>query len=348
MTRKCKRSGDENEPELIYHIRTMSAKYKRLVIGGTFDLLHDGHKSFLKSSFNLADFVLIGLTTDRFNSGRGKTTALNEQQREDELTEFLNSTGFSGQYKVVPIINIEGETLKDELLEAIVVTADTEQNAHWINNERLKLGMSILEIIKIPMITDTEDRTISSSRIRNGEIDSTGQVFKNFLYKIAGKKLGQDLRSKLKVPQGRLINAVSEAGSGREFVVVGDITAKSFYESGSVPSLSVIDFKTKREEQFKNLNELHILKSEPDFSVSNPAGEISKELIDAIYSALIIDKKQGTVIMVDGEEDLAVIPAVLLSPLGFRVYYGQPDRGIIEITVSIESKKRVSDLISGM
>jgi uncharacterized protein (UPF0218 family) len=38
---------------------------------------------------------------------------------------------------------------------------------------------------------------------------------------------------------------------------------------------------------------------------------------------------------------LAVIPAVLLSPLGSYVYYGQPDQGLVEILVTPEIKQNL-------
>src|SRR5256885_9954701 len=39
----------------------------RVVLGGTFDILHTGHEALLRTAFNpRPDAVIIGLTTDRF------------------------------------------------------------------------------------------------------------------------------------------------------------------------------------------------------------------------------------------------------------------------------------------
>jgi len=320
--------------------------YKRLVIGGTFDLLHHGHKIFLLNAFNLADFVVIGLTIDEFNKRRGKITSQNQTQRKKNLERFLKQEGLSNKYQIILIDNVEGETLKDNKLEAMIITDDTEKSAEWINRERIKKGFKPLELIKIPFVKDLSDQVLSSSRIREGEVDDSGIVFKQYLNRIAGIKLFDSIKEKLKSPQGKLIRSVADVKSDHFIIAVGDITVKSFFEAGVTPNLSVVDFKTRRKLQFNKLEDLNIFNTDVNFSVSNPAGEVSNELIDAMESAL--QKKTPQIIFVEGEEDLAVIPAVLLSPLNTGVYYGQPDQGIVEIMVSGEVKARVLDLISGI
>ena len=69
-------------------------------------------------------------------------------------------------------------------------------------------------------------------------------------------------------------------------------------------------------------------------------------------------KDQESVVLIDGEDDLAVIPLLLALPLGSCVFYGQPARlasesvvgrpeeGIVKISVSEENKKRAYDIVS--
>ena len=56
--------------------------------------------------------------------------------------------------------------------------------------------------------------------------------------------------------------------------------------------------------------------------------------------------KERQVIKIDGEEDLSFLPVMLLSPLGFTVYYGQPNEGLVEVKVTEENKEKVYDLVS--
>jgi cytidyltransferase-like protein len=44
-----------------------------VTVGGTFDVLHKGHWFLLEEAFNVAERVLIGLTTDRFVARMGKS-----------------------------------------------------------------------------------------------------------------------------------------------------------------------------------------------------------------------------------------------------------------------------------
>ncbi len=41
-------------------------KYQLIVCGGTFDLLHKGHKKFLQEILNLSDQVLLGITSNKY------------------------------------------------------------------------------------------------------------------------------------------------------------------------------------------------------------------------------------------------------------------------------------------
>ena len=52
------------------------------------------------------------------------------------------------------------------------------------------------------------------------------------------------------------------------------------------------------------------------------------------------------VIKVNGEEDMAVIPVVLASPLGYEIYYGQPGKGVVKIIVTEKIKGEIKNLIS--
>jgi hypothetical protein len=50
-------------------------------------------------------------------------------------------------------------------------------------------------------------------------------------------------------------------------------------------------------------------------------------------------------IVVNGEEDLAVIPAVVEAPLGAAVVYGQPNKGMVIIAITQERKKKAKQLM---
>ncbi|MCL4449731.1 MAG: GTP-dependent dephospho-CoA kinase family protein [Candidatus Thermoplasmatota archaeon] len=110
--------------------------------------------------------------------------------------------------------------------------------------------------------------------------------------------------------------------SSKMLVTVGDVVTATAIRYKIIPKLSIVDFKTKRDE---------ILPSMPNkwdrrISVKNEPGSISVDLWNSIETAF--KSKGNTLIEVDGEEDLASIPAILMAPDGAIVIYGVPDKGI--------------------
>jgi|YelNatPaOPRAMG01_1025707.scaffolds.fasta_scaffold06207_9 uncharacterized protein (UPF0218 family) len=122
-------------------------------------------------------------------------------------------------------------------------------------------------------------------------------------------------------------------------ITVGDIVTATAVRHKIVPKVAVIDFKTKRNEPIVPLPS----KWERNVKVKNPPGCISVELWNSIDEAL--RAKGNTLIEVDGEDDLASVPAIILAPEGAIVIYGVPDKGIAVYEVGENLKKNVVNLI---
>lgn len=54
---------------------------KRVLTYGTFDLLHYGHIRLLKRAKELGDYLIVALSTDEFNAGKGKKAFHNYETR---------------------------------------------------------------------------------------------------------------------------------------------------------------------------------------------------------------------------------------------------------------------------
>jgi len=48
---------------------------------GTFDLFHVGHLNLLRRAKSLGDYLIVGISTDKFNSGKGKKTIIDFKDR---------------------------------------------------------------------------------------------------------------------------------------------------------------------------------------------------------------------------------------------------------------------------
>ena len=54
---------------------------KRVITYGTFDLLHYGHINLLKRAKSLGDYLIVVLSTDEFNLGKGKKCYFKYEER---------------------------------------------------------------------------------------------------------------------------------------------------------------------------------------------------------------------------------------------------------------------------
>ena len=161
-----------------------------------------------------------------------------------------------------------------------------------------------------------------------------------------------ELRSKLKRPFGVLIRGsftetmnrmtkIMEREKPPKIVSVGDTVSRNLHEHKMIPQLSITDNKRMRKrikpKTFSGKTIVH---------VKNPQGTITEEAITAIREALESDKHVH--LIVDGEEDLLAIVAVLYAPEKSLVVYGQPSEGIVVIKVTPEKKADALDILKAM
>jgi len=146
----------------------------RVVLGGTFDILHTGHEALLRAAFEgRPERVLIGLTTDRF--ARESRSRVNPYAtRERNLKRFLAARKWRPA-KIEPIDDPYGPA--DDLpdLDVIVVSAERHPVAVALNETRAAKGLRPLEIRAVPMVLAQDGLPIASRRIRAGVIDRTGR-----------------------------------------------------------------------------------------------------------------------------------------------------------------------------
>jgi pantetheine-phosphate adenylyltransferase len=145
---------------------------EKVVLGGTFDILHKGHEALFKKAFGLGE-VTIGLTSDRFAEKLKKRKVNKFLERKRNLERFIFEK-FKKKAKIVKIKDIFGPTLKEDF-DFLVVSSQTFKNGLKINKERKKLGKRPIKIVKVKMVLAEDGKPISSTRIKNGEIDREGR-----------------------------------------------------------------------------------------------------------------------------------------------------------------------------
>ena len=157
-------------------------------------------------------------------------------------------------------------------------------------------------------------------------------------------RLPDSLRSAFKEPFGPVYTDAEELLDAVDgpLVAVGDVVTAHLLRAGRTPDVSVIDGRTKRETVSEST--AAALDSLPaGDGVRNPAAELTEELLLALREALTATEPR--VVDVDGEEDLATLPAVVMAELGTSVVYGQPDEGMVLVDVTPEAKAEMRDLL---
>ena len=164
--------------------------------------------------------------------------------------------------------------------------------------------------------------------------------------------LPEKLRKKLKKPLGTLIagnfdetvkkfKEILTKEKPTRLIAVGDAVSESLMKNGVFPDIFIIDNRIMR----KEITPIEFGAERPLYA-KNPAGTISKEAWEKIKNALNSDIQ--TKIIIDGEEDLLALPAVLFAPENSFVVYGQPREGMVIIKVTEEKRREVESIIDEM
>jgi len=159
--------------------------------------------------------------------------------------------------------------------------------------------------------------------------------------------LPDELRAELKSPLGELYTdpAALLADAGEPIVTVGDMVTYHLLQAGHVPKLAFVDERTKRS-AVDDAVTAAIEGFDRTVTVTNPAAALTDELLTALADGLASDGT--TLVDVDGEEDLATLPAVLAIPDGASVVYGQPNEGMVLVHPDEAIRERARSLLDRM
>lgn len=153
--------------------------YGIVAMGGTFDVLHNGHRALLREAFAVGRKVMIGVTSDQFARSLHKPHKVDSYaKRRTDLEQLLKRWGVLPRAKIVPIQDRYGPTLSVSNIDALVVSRRTIKTGYEINAKRKRRGRRPLEIVPIELLLAEDRRPISSTRIRRGIIDRHGRLVK--------------------------------------------------------------------------------------------------------------------------------------------------------------------------
>ncbi|HER45789.1 MAG TPA: DUF359 domain-containing protein [Thermoplasmatales archaeon] len=163
--------------------------------------------------------------------------------------------------------------------------------------------------------------------------------------------LPDDLKDTLKGHIGQLVDEpalLTLLREERDLVSVGDKVTYTVLKHGFIPRLCIVDFLLERKPYslemktcIKEFKAVHL-------KIRNPPGTITDELWDAIRAVFQNPKRGPVCIEIDGEEDLASLAVIYLSPPGVTVIYGLPNKGVVVVEVTAAHKRKVKEVLERM
>ena len=143
------------------------------VLGGSFSILHSGHKALIRRAFEVGDSVVLGLTTDEYVHKHKVYNIGSYGKREKNLINFMST--FSKPFTIRPLESREGALTTSPDLDILVVSQETAANVVGINEIRRSRGLKQLSIEVVPLVLAEDLFPISSTRVNRREIRSSGK-----------------------------------------------------------------------------------------------------------------------------------------------------------------------------
>lgn len=152
------------------------SEFDIVAMGGTFDIIHKGHLRLLSEAFSISSKVIIGLTSDELAEKRGKTLLNNYEKRFETLLNTIKRNFPSNTFQISKLDNDFGPAVLEENVQALVVSDETGNQGEILNQLRAEKNLSPVKIVIVPMVLAQDGNRISTTRIKNSEIDTEGNL----------------------------------------------------------------------------------------------------------------------------------------------------------------------------
>lgn len=146
---------------------------EHLIVGGSWDLFHAGHRYIILTALDKGKKVDIGITSDDMIEKKlGDEPEDAFEERKKKIEQFLHSLNRYEDANIIEINDIYGNAVEEG--ESLLITPESRSNAEKINARREEQGRRHLRIKVVEKLNAVNGEPISSTRIRSGEIDQNG------------------------------------------------------------------------------------------------------------------------------------------------------------------------------
>lgn len=165
------------------------------------------------------------------------------------------------------------------------------------------------------------------------------------------KRLRDTHRPKFKQLFGTLLTESEAVAQARrhsgQIVTVGDVSTFNLTSAGVKVAVAVVDYRREREALPEHQAVAIRGFKAKTFTAKNPAGNISREAEEALVDAFRNARAGGASrVEIDGEEDLLLLPCVLLADDDALLFYGQPKEGIVMVVANDAAKRHMANALA--
>ena len=152
------------------------SEYSLVAIGGTFDIIHKGHLTLLSNAFAVSDKVIIGITSDELAIKKGKIPINKYDRRFENLISVISKEFPDSSFQISKLENDFGPAVFEKGVEALIVSDETSTQGNILNQLRAEKKIPPVQIVIVPMFLAKDGIRISTTRIKNSEIDTDGNL----------------------------------------------------------------------------------------------------------------------------------------------------------------------------
>lgn len=144
----------------------------KVITYGTYDLLHQGHINLLRRAKELGDYLIVGVTSDSFDKGRGK---LNVRNNVLERVEAVKATGYADEVIIEDYLGQKIDDIQKYDVDIFAIGSD------WVGKfDYLNEYCKVVYLPRTEGISSTMLRAESQDNYRIGIIGS-GRIANRFV-----------------------------------------------------------------------------------------------------------------------------------------------------------------------